>query len=101
MQSSRRDAAGQADLAIIHTAEERVIGVSEPEQGIRREKQEKWSRYLMFHETFSSASQLKKIFLSADSVGIAVRPTECAHTKWWAANVGTNVAGARYSTQDN
>jgi hypothetical protein len=75
--------------------------LNEPEQGIRREKQEKWSRYLMFHETFSSASQLRKIFLSADSVGIAVRPTECAHTKWWAANVGTNVAGARYSTQDN
>ena len=59
-----------------------VPPAAEPEQGIRWENQEKWSRYLMFHETFSSANQLRKIFLSADAVGIAVQsPTECAHTK--------------------
>ena len=91
----------EVKLIAMHKANPISRLLAEPEQGIRWENQEKWSRYLMFHETFSSANQLRKIFLSADAVGIAVRPTECAHTKWWAANVGTNVARARYPTQDN
>jgi predicted dehydrogenase len=48
------------------------------------------SRYVLI----SQLAQ-ENIFISADTAGFADRPTESARSKWWTANVGTEVAGAR------
>jgi hypothetical protein len=53
------------------------------------------SRYVMFLDVFSSRNLLRRIFVSAETEGLAGRPTECAHSKWCATKIGTKVAGAR------
>ena len=55
---------------------------------------EDWSRYVMFRDMFSSANERRKIFISAESPGLADRPTSMLRSKWWATNVGAELAGA-------
>jgi hypothetical protein len=55
---------------------------------------ENWSRYMMFLDMFSSANERRKIFISAESAGLADRSTSMLRSKWWTTNVGTELAGA-------